>query len=106
MSLAMASSAATRVIKAGYHVIKGDRLIEPDMAPLNMRGIIRKAGIIEEIKEMMKHGMIWTKRIVLSVARWAVLEVKPIHIPNQHKATRFPAVAMVEEQANKSANAS
>ena len=105
MSFPIASSAATAVIKAGYHVINGDKLIEPERALLNIRGIISKAGIIDETKEMINHGTIWTKTIVFSVARCAVLEVTPIHIPNQQRAMRFPAVAMVEAEANKSAKA-
>ena len=104
-SLPIASSAATAVISAGYHVINGDKLIEPERTLVNIRGRISNAGIIDEINEITNHGTIWTKRIVLSVAKCADLEVTPIHMPNQHKAIRLPAVARVAAEANRRAKA-
>jgi len=46
-------------------------------------------------------GTIWTKRIVFNAARLAFLEVIPIHIPNQQRATRLAVLVarMVRELA-------
>src|SRR3954470_1165442 len=39
--------------------------------------------------EMANHGMICTKPIVLSVATFEFLELRPVHIANQATATRL-----------------
>ena len=43
-------------------------------------------------KAITNQGMISTKRMVFSVAILAVREVRPIHMPNQHRASRSAAV--------------
>src|SRR4051794_10445592 len=58
----------------------------------------RRPITIEEPKLITIKGTIWTKRNVFSVARLAFLEVIPIHMPNQHRATRL--AVLVANAAN------
>ena len=44
-----------------------------------------------EANQITMTGTIWTKASVLSVAKLALRDVNPIHMPNQHKAIRFAA---------------
>ena len=58
-------------------------------------GIITIGITSADANEMTIPGMTCTKASVFKVARLLLLEVIPIHMPNQHIATRFAAETMM-----------
>src|SRR2546421_10662770 len=54
---------------------------------------------VQDAKVITNHGMICTNTRVFNVARFAVFEFKPIHIPNQLNAARLPAIARLVMKA-------
>src|SRR6266581_4781858 len=87
-------------LKSGYQAIQENPDAGPAF-PFIKYGIMTVIISIFEPKAMMSQGMIWTKSRVFNVARLAVLDVMPIHIPNQQRARRFPAVERAAARAAK-----
>src|SRR5258708_6236671 len=89
MSLPMASTAVNTVVSSGYHATN---CVPPAMPPEIIRGKRMTMVRMLEAKENTAEGMICTNANVFRVARIAVLEVIPIHMPNQQRAKILPAV--------------
>src|SRR5216684_1800114 len=89
MSLAIASAADNTVLSSGYHAM--NRV--PATAPPEIILGIRTANVTTpETNENTTAGTICTNANVFKVARMAVLEVIPIHMPNQQSARMLKAV--------------
>src|SRR2546429_7458082 len=67
----------------------------PVGVPRNRRGNSSSGTASADAKVTPNQGMIWTKRIVFSVDRFALFEFSPIHMPNQATAARLATTVSV-----------
>src|SRR5437868_5259958 len=104
MSLATENTAANPALRSGYQAIQDNEAAGLGELP-DLNAVLKKLdatmAIISmfEPKAITSHGMTWTKSNVFRVARLAVREVIPIHMPNQQRAMRLPAVATAAASA-------
>src|SRR6266568_1069726 len=89
MSLPTDSNAASAAVRSGHQANQPGACAKPD---LNNQGIITAQIIMDAANVITNHGITWTKANVCNVAKATFLEVRPIHMPNQHSAMRLPMV--------------
>src|SRR5205823_6733225 len=70
----------------------------PVGVPRNRRGNSSSGTASADAKVTPNQGMIWTKRIVFRVARFALFEFSPIHMPNHATAARLATTVSVVAQ--------
>src|SRR6266702_3062038 len=93
MSFARDKAHVTNTLTSGNQVIMLAGLgVPPFLIPGITVDIMNNPTMRPEPKLITNHGMTQTKTSVLSVARLALFEVRPIHMPNQQRVIRFAAV--------------
>ena len=92
MSLATTTAPLRTAPNIGHQANHVIEVGVPRDMPRNITPDITNAVTMPVPNAITNQGMIPTKRIVFNVARFALREVMPIHIPNQQKAARLAAV--------------
>src|SRR6266513_1097707 len=82
-------------VSSGYQTMNCD---VPVGGPRNRRGNSSSGTASADAKVTPNQGMIWTKRIVFKVARFALFEFSPIHMPNHATAARLATTVSVVAQ--------